>query len=82
MERKDDGARDGRRRKEDEFRGVSFDAVKNLGQGEWKLGFMEGRFGVLKFEMSLKIEEDILHGDGHGGCSPASINFGFQSSCR
>lgn len=28
-------------------------------EGEWKLGFvLEGRFGVLKFEMSLKIEED------------------------
>lgn len=68
------GAREGRwRRSEEEARGVFLEAVKNWGQGEWKLGIWEGRFGVLKFEMSLRREEDETYGDGdgNGGSSPS-----------
>lgn len=69
-----EGAREGRwRRSEEEARGVCLEEVKNWGQGEWKLGIWEGRFGVLKFEMSLRREEDETYGDGDrsGGSSPS-----------
>jgi hypothetical protein len=46
---------------------------EELGQGEWNLGMWEGRFGVLKFEMSLRREDDETYGvvDGNGGSSPS-----------
>lgn len=45
------------------------------GQGDWKFGGCEGRFGVLKFEMSLRSTEEDggrrwsdgdVDGNGHG----------------
>lgn len=85
MAEKEDGAMEGQRREFMVVRGVCLEAVKNCGQGEWKLGFFEGRFGVLKFEMSLNSEEeeadDNLYGDGdgHGGSWPAIFSFFFSS---
>lgn len=82
-----DGARYGRRRNDEEVRGVCLEAVKKWGPGECKLEIREGRFGVLKFEMSLKREEGFLYGDGdgHDGGSSPSIaralsenGFGFE----
>lgn len=53
------------RRKEDE--GVFLRAVKNWGEAT-KFGVLEGCCGVLKFEMSLKIEDDDGgFGNGEGG---------------
>jgi hypothetical protein len=61
------------RRSEEDARGVCLEEVKNWGQGEWNLGMWEGRFGVLKFEMSLRREDDETYGDvdRNGGSSPS-----------
>lgn len=65
--------------------------MKKWGPGECKLEIREGRFGVLKFEMSLKREEGFLYGDGdgHDGGSSPSIaralsenGFGFEFEMR
>lgn len=58
---------------------MRLEAVKNWGPGEWKMGIWEGRFGVLKFEISLRseeeddVEDDLRYGDGerNGGSSPS-----------
>lgn len=39
-------------------RGVCLEAVKNCGFGDWRPGLRGGRLGVLKFEMSLRKEEE------------------------
>lgn len=51
------------RREEDD--GVFLEAVKNWGEA-CKLGVDDGFLGVLKFEMSLKIEDDDDGGFGNG----------------
>lgn len=46
-----------------------------------KLGGFEGRFGVLKFEMSLKSEDENLYGDGDGhigGSSPSIVTLDWE----
>lgn len=72
-----------RRANEDDF-GVCLDAVKNFGHGEWNFVYVEERFGVLKFDMSLR-SEGGLYGDGDF-CRPSlSIDVEFpvtENHCR
>lgn len=67
----DEGAREGRgRRCEEEARGVLLEAENNWWEGDRRLEMWDGRLGVLKFEMSLKIEAGGgLKGEGDGQCS-------------
>lgn len=65
----------GRLRRSAAVVGVCLEAVKNWVEGDLVVVKVEreGRFGVLKLEMSLRREEEWGNGEGQGNSSPSIV---------